>query len=97
MVPRCRRRPSSRTARRANLFQYRIRPRKSALRDCRDIDHANRSEIGTKLFISESTVKGHLRNIFTKLNVLSRTEAITAATRRGVVQLVIAPTHSANV
>jgi DNA-binding NarL/FixJ family response regulator len=44
-------------------------------------------EIGTKLFISESTVKGHLHNIFTKLNVLSRTEAITAATHRGMVQL----------
>ena len=44
-------------------------------------------EIGTKLFISEFTVKGHLRNIFTKLNVLSRTEAISAATRRGLVQL----------
>ena len=44
-------------------------------------------EIGAKLCISEFTVKGHLRNIFTKLKVLSRTEAITAATRRGLVQL----------
>ena len=44
-------------------------------------------EIGTRLFISEFTVKGHLHNIFTKLNVLSRTEAIAAATRRGLVQL----------
>jgi two-component system NarL family response regulator len=44
-------------------------------------------EIGAKLYVSESTVKGHLRNIFTKLKVLSRTEAITAATRRGLVQL----------
>jgi len=44
-------------------------------------------EIGVNLCISEFTVKGHLRNIFTKLNVLSRTEAITAASRRGLVQL----------
>jgi two-component system NarL family response regulator len=44
-------------------------------------------EIASKLFISEFTVKGHLHNIFAKLNVLSRTEAITAATRRGLVQL----------
>ena len=50
-------------------------------------DGKSNKEIGTKLFISEFTVKGHLRNIFTKLNVLSRTEAISAATRRGLVQL----------
>jgi DNA-binding NarL/FixJ family response regulator len=44
-------------------------------------------EIGRNLYISETTVKSHLRSIFTKLNVLSRTEAITAASRRGLVQL----------
>ncbi|MDB6039392.1 MAG: transcriptional regulator, LuxR family [Verrucomicrobiales bacterium] len=44
-------------------------------------------EIGAELFISEFTVKGHLHNIYAKLNVLSRTEAITAASRRGLVQL----------
>ncbi|PTX94646.1 DNA-binding response regulator [Opitutus sp. ER46] len=44
-------------------------------------------EIGTDLFISETTVKSHLRGIFTKLNVLSRTEAIAAASRRGLVQI----------
>jgi DNA-binding NarL/FixJ family response regulator len=50
-------------------------------------DGKSNKEIGASLSISEFTVKGHLRNIFSKLNVLSRTEAIAAATRRGLVQI----------
>jgi len=44
-------------------------------------------EIGTDLFISETTVKSHMRSIFAKLNVMSRTEAIAAANQRGLIQL----------
>ena len=44
-------------------------------------------EIGAQLFITETPVKSHLRAIFAKLNVLSRTEAVTCANRRGLIQL----------
>jgi DNA-binding NarL/FixJ family response regulator len=44
-------------------------------------------EIGVSLYISETTVKSHLRSIFKKLNVLSRTEAISVAGRRWLVRL----------
>jgi len=44
-------------------------------------------DVAASLYISETTVKSHLSNIFSKLNVLSRTEAIAVASRRGLVQV----------
>ena len=44
-------------------------------------------EIGSALFISEGTVKSHVKSIFAKMNVISRTEAVANATRRGLIQL----------
>ena len=44
-------------------------------------------EIAADLEIAEDTVKMHVRNIFSKLNVTDRTEAVTAALRRGIIHL----------
>lgn len=44
-------------------------------------------EIAAALFITEATVKAHVANVYTKLGVQSRTEAINAAVRRGLVRL----------
>jgi two-component system NarL family response regulator len=47
----------------------------------------NNREIATSLFISEDTVKTHLKNVFAKLAVDDRTGAVLAAVRRGIVHL----------
>jgi len=39
----------------------------------------NNSEISTRLFISEKTVKNHITNIFEKLGVSNRSQAIVKA------------------
>ena len=42
-------------------------------------------EIGTELDISEATVKTHINSLLSKLGVTDRTQAATAAIRRGIV------------
>jgi DNA-binding NarL/FixJ family response regulator len=44
-------------------------------------------EIGQELFISDRTVQGHLKNIYEKLGVNTRTEAVTFALQHGFIQL----------
>lgn len=44
-------------------------------------------DIASKLFIAEETVKVHMKHIFGKLGVNDRTQALTIALRRGLVQL----------
>ena len=44
-------------------------------------------EIVANLGISTSTVKHHIERVFTKLGVNDRTQAATAAVKRGIIQL----------
>ncbi len=44
-------------------------------------------EIASELSIAEDTVKMHVRNILSKLQVSDRTEAVTIAIRRGIIHL----------
>jgi DNA-binding NarL/FixJ family response regulator len=54
----------------------------------RHISGGNRNrDIAERLFISEETVKVHIRHIMEKLGASDRTQAVAIAVRRGIVQL----------
>jgi DNA-binding NarL/FixJ family response regulator len=54
----------------------------------RRIAGGNRNrQIGERLFICEETVKVHIKHIMDKLGAKDRTEAITIAVRRGIIEL----------
>jgi DNA-binding NarL/FixJ family response regulator len=54
----------------------------------RHVASGNRNrEIGERLFISEETVKVHIKHIMEKLSASDRTQAVAIAVRRGIIQL----------
>ncbi len=50
-------------------------------------DGKRNRDIGEKLFISEETVKVHIKHIMEKLGASDRTQAVAIAVRRGIIQL----------
>lgn len=44
------------------------------------------TEVAAELFVSETTVKSHLAHIFSKLDVASRTAAVSAARQKGILR-----------
>jgi len=54
----------------------------------RQVASGNRNrDIAERLFISEETVKVHVKHIMDKLGATDRTEAVAVAIRRGIIQL----------
>ncbi|MFM9918397.1 response regulator [Lacisediminihabitans sp. H27-G8] len=44
------------------------------------------TEVASELFVTETTVKSHLAHIFSKLDVTSRTAAVSAARQQGILR-----------
>jgi DNA-binding NarL/FixJ family response regulator len=69
-----------------HMGEDRVTAREIQVLECVAAGRHNR-EIGERLFISEETVKVHLKRIMSKLGARDRTHAVTIANRRGVVRL----------
>jgi two-component system NarL family response regulator len=63
-----------------------LSPRETEVLRCVAIGKTNK-EIGAELFITEGTVKTHIKHLLEKLDVLGRTAAIREAVHRGLVRL----------
>jgi DNA-binding NarL/FixJ family response regulator len=70
----------------AHLGDEKLTDREAAVLRHAALGHRNR-DIGGQLFISEATVKVHMKRIMEKLGARDRTEAVTIAARRGFIQL----------
>jgi DNA-binding NarL/FixJ family response regulator len=54
----------------------------------REVASGNKNrDIANRLFISEETVKVHIKHIMEKLGAADRTQAVTIGVRRGIIQL----------
>jgi DNA-binding NarL/FixJ family response regulator len=60
--------------------------RETQVLHCLALGRSNK-EIGRALYISEGTVKHHVKSILSKLNAMGRGEAIVIAARRGLIHL----------
>ena len=74
----------------ANLAEYlgdeALTTRETEVLRCVAEGSRNR-DIAERLFISEETVKVHIKHIMEKLNASDRTQAVSIAVRRGIIQL----------
>ena len=80
------------------LTEFKSRQPAPAMEDSSSLSHreqevlqlvaqgASNKEIGSRLFISENTVKTHLRNILDKLHLVNRSQAAAYAVRSGLIR-----------
>ena len=68
---------------RENIQKEQLTPREQEVLTLLTEGHTNK-EIANKLFISEKTVKSHMNNIFKRLNVSGRLQAIVYAIKHGL-------------